>query len=180
MRICKIWIITQVGLWVATYYHLSLINNMFPLCHSTNIVLGILAHIELVSTYKVCSMQVYDKEPGHQQTLLSEDFLFLTMCSSTRYYHHTELTLLLSCYNIYLNITMPASVSKSAWMMSQWSFRFKNLRNHLTICKITIFYALLIYLTHWGRVMHICVRDLTIIGSNNGLSPGPEPMLEYY
>ena len=26
-------------------------------------------------------------------------------------------------------------------------------------------------LTHWGRVTHICVIDLTIIGSDNGLSP---------
>ena len=26
-------------------------------------------------------------------------------------------------------------------------------------------------LTHWGRVTHICVSKLTIIGSNNGLSP---------
>ena len=28
-----------------------------------------------------------------------------------------------------------------------------------------------IYLTHWGRVTHICVGKLTIIGSDNGLSP---------
>ena len=27
-------------------------------------------------------------------------------------------------------------------------------------------------LTHWGRVMHIFVGDLAIIGSDNGLSPG--------
>ena len=27
-------------------------------------------------------------------------------------------------------------------------------------------------LTHWGRVTHICVSTLTIIGSVNGLSPG--------
>ena len=27
-------------------------------------------------------------------------------------------------------------------------------------------------LTHWGRVMHICVGKLTIIGSDNGLSSG--------
>ena len=27
-------------------------------------------------------------------------------------------------------------------------------------------------LTHWCRVMHICVSKLTIIGSDNGLSPG--------
>ena len=27
-------------------------------------------------------------------------------------------------------------------------------------------------LTYWGRVTHICVSDLTITGSDNGLSPG--------
>ena len=27
-------------------------------------------------------------------------------------------------------------------------------------------------LTHWGRVTHVCVGKLTIIGSDNGLSPG--------
>ena len=27
-------------------------------------------------------------------------------------------------------------------------------------------------LTHWGRVTHTCVTKLTIIGSDNGLSPG--------
>ena len=29
-----------------------------------------------------------------------------------------------------------------------------------------------INLTHWGRVTHICVGNLTIIGPDNGLSPG--------
>ena len=28
------------------------------------------------------------------------------------------------------------------------------------------------FLTHWGRVTHICVSKLSIIGSDNGLSPG--------
>ena len=28
------------------------------------------------------------------------------------------------------------------------------------------------YITHWGRVTHVCVGKLIIIGSNNGLSPG--------
>ena len=27
-------------------------------------------------------------------------------------------------------------------------------------------------LTHWGRVTHICVIEIIIIGSDNGLSPG--------
>ena len=30
----------------------------------------------------------------------------------------------------------------------------------------------MILLTHWGRVTHICIGNLTIIGSDNGLSPG--------
>ena len=29
-----------------------------------------------------------------------------------------------------------------------------------------------LFKTHWGRVTHICVDNLTIIGSDNGLSPG--------
>ena len=29
-----------------------------------------------------------------------------------------------------------------------------------------------IFLTHWGRVTHICIGNITIIGSDNGLSPG--------
>ena len=29
-----------------------------------------------------------------------------------------------------------------------------------------------LFLTHWGRGTHICVGNLTIIGSDNGLSPG--------
>ena len=32
-------------------------------------------------------------------------------------------------------------------------------------------YMTLTLLTHWGRVTHICVSKLTIIGSDNGLSP---------
>ena len=34
------------------------------------------------------------------------------------------------------------------------------------------FFKTIRYLTHWGRVTHICVSKLTIIGSDNGLSPG--------
>ena len=32
--------------------------------------------------------------------------------------------------------------------------------------------SLVMGLTYWGRVTHICVGKLTIIGSDNGLSPG--------
>ena len=33
------------------------------------------------------------------------------------------------------------------------------------------------HLTHWGRVTHICVSKLAIIGSDNGLSPGRRPAI---
>ena len=33
-------------------------------------------------------------------------------------------------------------------------------------------YTVLSPLTHWGRVTHKCISNLTIIGSENGLSPG--------
>ena len=38
----------------------------------------------------------------------------------------------------------------------------------ITRCTVFPFWPL----THWGRVTHICVSKLTIIGSDNGLSPG--------
>ena len=34
-------------------------------------------------------------------------------------------------------------------------------------------------LTHWGRVTHICVGKQTIIGSDNGLSPGRRQAIIY-
>ena len=35
-----------------------------------------------------------------------------------------------------------------------------------------ISYYMSILLTHWGRMTHICVSEIIIIGSDNGLSPG--------
>ena len=45
---------------------------------------------------------------------------------------------------------------------------YKSFKYHGGIIKDTSIWAL----THWGRVTHICVVKLTIIGSDNGLSPG--------
>ena len=43
---------------------------------------------------------------------------------------------------------------------------------HCRYCMCFIPNTLLAHSTHWGRVTHICVDNLTIIGSDNGLSPG--------
>ena len=40
------------------------------------------------------------------------------------------------------------------------------------ICIMSLKIMLLKLLTHWGRVMHICLTKLTIISPDNGLSPG--------
>ena len=50
----------------------------------------------------------------------------------------------------------------------------KKLKMPLKICsaKWWPFYLGLNWLTHWGRATHICVSKLTIIASDNGLSPG--------
>ena len=37
--------------------------------------------------------------------------------------------------------------------------------------KLVKYFKSMVTLTHWGRVTHICVSKLTIIGSDNGLSP---------
>ena len=36
---------------------------------------------------------------------------------------------------------------------------------------LTQFHWILSQLTHWGRVTHICICNITIIGPDNGLSP---------
>ena len=41
----------------------------------------------------------------------------------------------------------------------------------LCLCVSIYVFYLWFHLTHWGRVTHICVGNLTIIGSDNGLSP---------
>ena len=53
-------------------------------------------------------------------------------------------------------LKLPAN---NGWTIVQWNYQW---------CFI-FWYAML---THCGRVMHICVSELTIIGSDNGLSPG--------
>ena len=46
------------------------------------------------------------------------------------------------------------------------------LRYIVTLRPVLLYMWFNLTLTHWGRVTHICVVNLTIIGSDNGLSPG--------
>ena len=51
----------------------------------------------------------------------------------------------------------------------KWDFLMKEYELGL---KFHWSFLLCVQLTYWGRVTHICVSKLTIIGSDNGLSPG--------
>ena len=52
---------------------------------------------------------------------------------------------------------------------SYW-YCWLSLYTEMDACTVTMCFVF--KLTHWGRVTHICVGNLTIIGSDNGLSPG--------
>ena len=87
-------------------------------------------------------------------------------------------------------------VTWKIYMLKRSDFTYQNHSFRLFICEVLYFiyifvfgaylylYVDIIYvaclnllayersLTHWGRVTHICVGKLIIIGSDNGLSPG--------
>ena len=69
-------------------------------------------------------------------------------------------------------------LSNSKWPRGQNSLRKWNSKLIAKICVRNLLLCFLRWnrhaqsLTHWGRVTHICVSKLTIIGSDNGLSPG--------
>ena len=67
------------------------------------------------------------------------------------------------------------------WFETQWRSCDANMLNSEVIPpgKLILYYLVSLNfpmptqsLTHWGRVTHICVVKLTIIGSDNDLSPG--------
>ena len=61
------------------------------------------------------------------------------------------------------------SIKKKQWSFSVSHFyQIKNQRPY-SRCFLDSLWSLL--LTHWGRVTHICVSKIIIIGSDNGLSP---------
>ena len=69
-------------------------------------------------------------------------------------------------------------IFKHPWIFGQTGLLWlKTWWNNIVMKEISIFSyipldVVLIGLTHWGRATHICVGNVTIIGSDNDLSPG--------
>ena len=60
-----------------------------------------------------------------------------------------------------------------AWLLTGWQLWCNLTLILILLCQSLQYYGVVrMILTHWGRVTHICVNKLTIIGSDNGLEPG--------
>ena len=78
-----------------------------------------------------------------------------------------------SCYFDKIFVTSCAeSFQNDKFQCSQRSNLFVRLLQVFAPQCLSHYTEYLTCLTHWGRVTHICVSKLTIIGSDNGLSPG--------
>ena len=56
------------------------------------------------------------------------------------------------------------------WPCLIFNYNLANLSEDMDECECI--YSSIMLLNHWGWVTHICISKLTIIGSDNGLSPG--------
>ena len=66
--------------------------------------------------------------------------------------------------------SFPVVLKKLIWVYSLWLTHWSY--HHLALSHQYVIINEHSRLTHWGRVTHICISKLTIIGSDNGLSPG--------
>ena len=68
---------------------------------------------------------------------------------------------------------MQDSKTYGTFVLSHCDFHIRNIvyDENTGKYKMIDYYRQIFVLTHWGRVTYICVGDLTIIGSDNGLSP---------
>ena len=75
---------------------------------------------------------------------------------------------------LHANITLTGLCCTRWQVSSYWSREKRSLYNRVWLHRVHI-YDISTYwsleLTHWGRVTHICASQVTVVGSDNGLSP---------
>ena len=77
--------------------------------------------------------------------------------------------------NYFMDVPSNCFAIASTWQSSTETIRIKILMHGILISaspKRLTDLSTQTLLTHWGRVTHICVVKLIILGSDNGLSPG--------
>ena len=71
------------------------------------------------------------------------------------------------CLLIHVRKTLEREVAYDTCTRLVWKTHIKR----FIMTKVEAWHNVIAWLTHWGWVTHICVGNLTIIGSNNALSP---------
>ena len=66
-------------------------------------------------------------------------------------------------------LSRPECVNVTLYSKLPWLQRASNVAKAFMGLHLNVYFLIL---THWGRVTHICVSKLTIIGSDTGLLPG--------
>ena len=74
--------------------------------------------------------------------------------------------------NVGILIIGPLGTNFSEMLIEIHTFSFQKIPLKMSSGKWWPFCLSLNVLTQWGRVTHICVNKVTIIGSDNGMSPG--------
>ena len=102
---------------------------------------------------------------------------FTVICDGVLPWYYRWYHMLWSWYNMYHNAqpVLGLQYDYFAWYQYWWAGQWQPGEWRPVIRTVTHSWLLLLpfkYLNHWGWVMHICVGKLTIIGSDNGLSPG--------
>ena len=129
-------------------------------------------HLHQLSAKKSQKMQIYFYSPPNSVSGVQK----LTHCSLVMTY---SIRALLGHYLFKLWLVAYWALShyhNQGWLVNldlKITFWWNSIHNSFRKCIWNYVYKILaILLTHWGRVMHICVSNLAIIGSDNGLSPG--------
>ena len=76
------------------------------------------------------------------------------------------------CLDGYINLMWKEFIVTSLIHYSRRSENINIPGRCINVGTLSMVITYLGWLTHWGRVTHICISKLTIIGSENGLSPG--------
>ena len=74
--------------------------------------------------------------------------------------------------NVGILLIGPLGTNFNELLIAIHTFSYKKILFENVVWKMAAICLGLNVLTHWGRVTHICVSYWTIIGSDNGLSPG--------
>ena len=104
-----------------------------------------------------------DKIAAISQTTFSDALSWIKMHEfSLRFHWNLFLSFELTIFQYWFRWWLGADQATSQYLNKWWLVYWRSIYASLGLNE----------LTHWGRVTHICIGNLTIIGSDNGLSPG--------